>query len=269
MILVHDYMCARQSVPPEPCHPGDYVRPDIVYLISLHGRWQIIKPGEVYRASEIDLPDDAESNYYPPGTPATIAGPVNLSAPRTPCPSSKAVVLSGKHTLQSTYLPNPNGRPGAAPWLTIDALAVARLSPDTICFTLTLAGSPRPDSGYQIFVGTIQQQAAALLFGVEIDGLGDPHPLLGSRGALSTPRFTPYLPRVFLHDDQLEIIGSDPMFAKLSTFLVQAASQRIQNDEPLLRRPLDAGDMSPLRGCLTFPTGKLNTQGLCGETPAG
>jgi hypothetical protein len=269
MVLVHHYVCSRQSDPPEPCHPGNYVRPDIIYLIKLDGRWHIIKPGAVYRSSEVDQPDGTESDYYPPGTTATIAGPVNLPAPTVLCPSSAVTSVSPPHVLQSTYEPNPRGEPGAAPWLQINALSIARLSSDTICFTLTLAGPPRPDSGYEIFFGTVQEQAAALLFQVEIDGLGEPHSLLEFAGALSTLGLAPYLPAVFLAGDQLEIIGTDPMFAKLQQFLVQAQSESIQDDEPLLRRPLDAGDTAPQLGCLTFPTGTLNKQGLCGETAAG
>jgi hypothetical protein len=255
-------------VPPESCHPGNYVLPDIIYLIRVGGRWRLIKPGAVYYATGIDHPFDAESDYYPPGSPTTIAGPVNLPTRSAPCPSSKAISVSPPHKLQSTYLPNPMGGPGDEPWLKIDSLAVARLSRGTICFTLTLAGAPRPDSTYEISVGTVQQQAAADLFDVEIDGLGNAHPLLAGRGALSDPRLAPILPRVFLAGDQLEIIGTDRMLAKLPSFLVVAASASIQGDEPLLTRPLDAGDGAPLRGCLTFPSGKLDTRGLCGSTPS-
>ncbi len=267
MVLGHRYVCASQSVPRERCHPRNYDQPEIVYLSRIRGCWQIVKPGSVYRATEIDHPLDAESSYYPPGSPATIAAAVSLPAPTAPCPSSAAISLSPPHKLKSTYLPNPNGGPRGAPWLKIDALAVARLSPETICFTLTLGAPPRPDSAYGIGVGTVQQQAAADLFDVEIDGLGNPHALREGRGALSTPSLKPYLPHVSLAGNQLEIIGTEDMFAKLSRFLVVASSQSSQDDEPLLTRPLDAGDGAPQRGCLTFPTGKVNTRGLCGSTP--
>jgi len=171
------------------------------------------------------------------------------------------------HSLQSTFEPNPRGGPGDAPWLKLDAIAAARLSPETMCFTLTLGARPRPDSSYQIYVGTIQQQAAADLYDVEIDGVGGVHPLISGLGALSMPRLADALPRVYLLGTELQIIGTDPYFAKHSRFLVAAGTASLQSDEPLLERPLDAGDQAPAGGCLIFPTGGAETKGLCGSTP--
>jgi hypothetical protein len=266
MTLVHHYICAPQSSPPEPCHPSSYRRTEIIYLIRARGRWRIIKPGLVYRASELDSPLDAESDFYPPGTPATVAGPASVPAATSSCPPGVSTVMP-PHSLQSTFEPNPRGRPGNAPWLKLDGIAAARLTGDTICFTLTLGARPRPDSDYQIYVGTIQQQAAAELYDVQFDGLGQPHPLLAGIGPLSMPGIAGALPRVFLLGTQLQIIGTDPYFAKHSQFLLGAGTESLQSDEPLLKRPLNAGDQAPNGGCLTFPTGRLETKGLCGSTP--
>ena len=262
LVLVHRYVCARAAAP-EPCHPGQYVRPEIIYLLRSKGRWRIIKPGLVYRASEIDRPLDAESDYYPPGNAATINGPINLPAPRHPCPASRAVTRSPRHALKSTFEPNPNGSPGNVPGLTIRSFSAGRISRTKVCFTLTLAGPPRPDFSYDVSVGTVGQQAPADLFEIQIDGLGDPHALLAGRGALSTPALARYLPAVFASGNRLEIIATHPALA-LHRFIISASSESIQDDEPLLTRPLDAGDFAPLRGCLIFPTGKLTTRGLCG-----
>ena len=267
LTLIHRYVCAPPDSTGEPCRPGRYVRPDIVYLTRVRAGWQVIKPGGVYRASEIDTPDSVnEDYYYPPGTPSTVAGPVQLPRPRSSCPATTSATLAS-HTLTSTFDPNPRGGPGHQPGLTITGLSAGRLSTDTVCFTLTLAGPPRPDSAYSIFVGTVQQEGAADRYDLEIDGLGQPHTLLAGRGAISHPAIRPYLPHAFLEGTRLQIVATDPFFATNSKFLLQAGTQSTQSNEPLLRRPIDAGDVAPLRGCLTFPTGALNTRGLCGSVP--
>ncbi len=268
-MLAERYRCARQSSPPEPCRPSVYVRPEIVYLIRVAHDWKIIKPGDVYESTGIAQPFFAESDYYPPGNAATVAGSVSVPPSTITCPTGGAVAVSPAHKLQSTFEPNPNGKPGNAPGLTIEALTISRISKHTICFALTLAGPPRPDDAYSIYVGAVQQEGAADLFDVEFDGLGDPHPLLGGRGALSTPSIRSRLPHVAVYGDLLQIIGSDSEFAHLKRFLVQAGTASIQDDEPLLRRPVDAGDTSPLAGCLAFPTGRIDMRGLCGETSMG
>lgn len=264
-VLVYRHVCVRDGSS-EACHPGNYARPERIYLLYAENRWQILKPGVVYRATEIDQPLDAESNYYPPGNAATIAGPVSLPSRSRPCPATRAVTRSPRHSLQSTFEPNPNGSPGNVPGLTIRAFSVARISRTTACFTFTLAGPPRPDFGYQVFVGTLQQAAAAELYDIEIDGLGQPHALLAGLGALSTPWLAHDLPSVYASGNQLEIIGTDRTFA-LRKFIVEAGTESIQDDEPLLTGPLDAGDFAALRGCLVVPTGTLNTRGLCGSVP--
>jgi hypothetical protein len=267
LTLAHHYVCAKQWTPPQACHPNTYIRPDIVYLIRGRGGWEIIKPGLVYRATELDSPLDSESDYYPPGDASTVNGPANIPPASVTCPASRTDFVSPRHQLQSTFLPNPRGRPGNDPWLKIRTLAASRVSRGTICFTLTLAAAPRPDSAYDISIGAVNQQAAADWFDVEIDGLGDPHPLLAGQGALSTPKLAPYLPRVSLRGDDLEIVAANAMFVRLRRFLIQATTASIQDTEPLLKRPLDAGDLVPWGDCLTFPSGKLDRQGLCGSTP--
>jgi hypothetical protein len=264
-VLVHRYVCARHA-PPEPCHPGRYVRPEIIYLLRSKDQWKVIKPGLVYRASEIDQPLDEESDYYPPGDAATINGPTNLPAPKRRCPASRTVTVSPRHALQNTFEPNPNGKPGHVPGLTIRSFSAARISRTTVCFTLTLAGPPRPDFSYDVSLGTVAQHAAADLFDIQIDGLGNPHALVAGRGALNTPGIARYLPKVFASGNRLEIIAAHPILA-LHRFIIMASSESIQDDEPLLTRPLDAGDDAPLHGCLIFPTGRLTTRGLCGSGP--
>jgi hypothetical protein len=268
LTLVHHYVCAKSRSPRQPCHPGMYRRPDVVYLIRRGSSWAIIKPGLVYYATTNDMPTGAESDYYPPGDATTIARPAKFPAPAYACPRSRTRSVSAPHKLTSPSVPNPAG-PGTSPWLNIHALAVSRISSRTLCFTLGLGAPPQPDSAYQIYTGRIQQAAAADLFDVEIDGLGNPHPLLVGSGALSSSTLASDLPKVFLIGSQLEIIARVPAYAPIQRFLLTAASESIQSEEPLLTHPLDAGDRAPQRGCLTFPTGKLDTHGLCGEQPSG
>jgi hypothetical protein len=78
----------------------------------------------------------------------------------------------------------------------------------------------------------------------------------------------PHLPRVFLRGDDLEMIVANSMFLRLHRFLVQGSTESVQDTEPLLKRPLDAGDLVPWGACLTFPVGKVDRHGLCGSTPA-
>jgi hypothetical protein len=265
--LEHRYVCAAQSSAPEPCRPGLNTGTDIIYLTHSGGGWQIIKPGGVYRASEIDrLESVNEDYYYPPGTPTTVSGPAQVPPPSSACPTGASTTV-GAHRLTSTFEPNPRGSPGNDPWLTIKALAAARLSSETMCFTLTLAGAPRPDSTYSISVGPCKSKPRANLYDVAIDGLGQPYLLLAGRGAITDPSLKSLLPHAFRDGLQLEIIGTNPFFARHFKFLIVASTQSTQSNEPLLDRPIDAGDQAPQAGCLTYPTGAVNSLGLCGSQP--
>lgn len=238
-----------------------------MYLTRAGHGWQIIKPGGVYRATEIDSPDSVSEDYFfSPGTPSTVAGPVDVPRPASSCPASASTTL-GPHKLTSTFEPNPRGGPGTQPGLTITGLSAGRLSTDTVCFTLTLAGPPKPDSTYSISIGTVQQEAAADRYDLALDGLGQPHMLLDGNGGFSHPRLRPHLPRAFLDGTTLQIIATDRFFVANSQFLLQAGTESTQSNEPLLRRPIDAGDQAPLKGCLTFPTGAIDAHGLCGSVP--
>jgi hypothetical protein len=264
--LVHRYVCAAQSQPPQLCRPSSYVRPEVVYVIRSGRGWKIIKPGRVYEATTTPDPVGQEGDYYPPGTAATIAGGVSSPLTSTSCPARGTTYGAPPHHLQSTFEPNPRGVPGDHPDLVIDRVAVSKTAADTACFTITLAGAPKPDDEYDISVGRVFQQGAAELFSVQFDGLGDPHPLLAQLGAASTPSLRATLPRVSLTGDQLQLVGSDPIF-RSERFLVVVGTSSIQSDEPLIARPVDAGDISPFGGCLTFPSGHLDRQGNCGSTP--
>ena len=265
LTLRHRYVCAAQSFPPEPCRPGVTTGTDFVYLMRSRGAWQIIKPGGVYRASEIDsLASVGEDFYYPPGTPSTVSGTADIPPPGSACPTGTSTTV-GPHSLTSTFEPNPRGGPGNEPWLTIRALSAAPLSSDTMCFSITLAGAPRPDSTYSIFIGTPQEQGAADFYEVAVDGLGQPHMLLAGQGAITARRLRPLLPKAFLEGSRLEIIGTHPFFARHAEFLIVAGTASTQSEEPLLRRPIDAGDGAPLGGCLTYPTGSIDRSGLCGS----
>jgi hypothetical protein len=240
----------------------------VIYLIRTGSRWQIIKPGLVYYATANNEPLGAESDLYPPGDARTLTRPARIPAPSAPCPPSQATITLSPHSLSSTTVPNPGG-PGNEPWLNIHSFALSRVSSRTFCFILALGSPPQPDSAYRLYVGPANQHAAADLYDVEIDGLGNPHTLLVGRGALSTPSVAPALPKAFLTGAQLEILTTAPPYAPADSFVAVAMSESIQSDEPLLSHRLDAQDSAPQRGCLTFPTGKIDTRGNCGEQPAG
>lgn len=264
LVLLERYVCARQTSPPERCRPGRYREHDIVYLLARRGRWQIVKPGAVYRASEVDSPSEVDDSFlFAPGTPATVAGTVSAPPVAASCPAG-ASVASPPHRLQSTFIPNPRGGPGHEGWLEITSLTAARISASTMCFTLGLAAPPRPDSEYSIGVGAPGEGATADVFDIAFDGLGEMHPMLDGIGTLGDPRLAPRLPRASLDGTSLQIIGSDPQFT-LRSFLLSASGESIQDDEPLLSRPLDAGDSAPVDACLTFPSGALDRKGDCGE----
>jgi hypothetical protein len=244
------------------------VRPDVVYLVKSASGWKVIKPGLVFQVLNAPEPVGFDLDYYAPGTTRSVAAPVRAQAPAAPCPARTAPFTAPAHALQSQF-GLPGSRPGDEPWLKIDAIAVARLSSRTVCFTLTLDGPPRPDSAYQIYLGSIAEEGPADRFDVEFDGLGIPHPLLGGEGPLSIPSLAGHLPRVFVAGKQLEIIATDPWFTTTKRFLVSVGADSLQRFDPLLRRPSDAGDLVPWGGCLVFPTGALDTKGLCGSTPSG
>jgi len=247
--------------------PAHYRRAEIIYLTHSGRRWQIVKPGAVYRASEIDSPDEVSDDFlYPPGTSNTVDGSVSIATARSPCPAGTTLAMPA-HRLLSTSLPNPRGGPGNEPWLKITKLSAARLSSRTVCFTLTLGAAPRPDSEYSVSIGPTQAQTAADFDDVEFDGLGLAHTLLSGSGGLGDPGLARKLPRAKLAGHRLELIATDPFFASHSRFLVQVSSQSIQANEPLLRRPIDAGDLAPFGGCMVFPTGTRDTKGLCGSVP--
>jgi hypothetical protein len=259
--LSHHYICAGNASL-HSCHPGYYVRPDIVYLISESGQWKVIKPGFVYRASEIPQPDDSESLYYPPGDAKTVKRPAAIPAPRGPCRGTSATAQSKPHVLK-----DQNYKTVSAPWLNIRRLTVTRLAQTTVCFTFTLGAVPRADSSYGIYLGSVAQQAPELVFGLDIDGLGQPHLLLTGRGSLSSPGLARYLPHAWLAGKRLEIIATLPHFIPHRRFLVDVESGSLQNQEPLLLHPLEAGDGAPRRGCLIWPTGSILLKGLCGSVP--
>jgi hypothetical protein len=83
------------------------------------------------------------------------------------------------------------------------------------------------------------------------------------------PSLAHFLPHVSVRGDQLQIIGSDPPYTGQQRFLVIAATQSTQSEEPLVRWPLQLSDSSPLRGCLVFPSGAIDKKGLCGASPSG
>lgn len=261
MTLSERYVCAGRAPLPRHCHPGPYRRAEIIYLKNSAAGWEIVKPGGVYRASELDSPDDVDDDYlYPPGTPRTVDGPVSLPANAPACPRGTSLRMPPHH------LSDP---PGNAAWLKITALSAARLSSDRVCFTITLAAPPRPDSVYSVYISTVQQAAPYDHYDVEFDGLGEPHTLLAGLGALGDPRIAHELPHVRLDGDHLELIAADPFFTRTKRFLLQVGSQSTQDLEPLLRHPINAGDLAPLGSCLVVPSGARYRKGLCGSEPAG
>jgi hypothetical protein len=265
--IAHRYICAgNDPLPDGRCNPGLYRRPDIVYLIREGGRWQILKPGLVYRASEVDSPDDnyGQAIYYPPGDATTVARPTPNPYGSVTCPKTRVTVAGHPHPSVTTRL-----NPAIPPALRIDRFSVARVGPERLCFSLVLAAPPRADAEYSIGVALYRQQAPVDLFDVDFDGLGDPHALVGGVGALSEPAIAPYLPRIGVAGRTITIVGRQRGFAPHRRLLVVAGSGSLQPDEPLLRHPLTAGDGIPYGMCLVFPTGKLTQIGNCGGVPAG
>jgi hypothetical protein len=65
-----------------------------------------------------------------------------------------------------------------------------------------------------------------------------------------------------------DVFGSNPVLRN-ATFVVEIGTDTIQDDEPLVTQPVDAGDLVPFGACLVFPTGQLDHQGNCGSTPSG
>ncbi|HEX4036352.1 MAG TPA: hypothetical protein VHX66_18075 [Solirubrobacteraceae bacterium] len=264
LTLAHRYVCANKGTADQPCHPDVQRMPDIIYLVLAGGHWLVLKPGLVFRASEIDAAEDDESVFYPPGNASTVRGAARLGAPPQRCPATTiaapgvSVAVSDATHLRSR-----------APWLAITRLAIARLDRGTVCFELTLAAPPRADSDYSIGLGVPGQPDPADLFDVQIDGVGRPHVLIRGEGRIENNppgvrimNISRYLPQIGLDGRQLDIISRD--FPAGHRFDVTADSSSLQSDEPVLRHPLNAGHHIPTHGCLKFPSGKLTFAGLCG-----
>lgn len=260
LTLEHRYICKDGHRAGTPCEAGVIRLPDIIYLLKHAGRWQIIKPGLVWYASEEPEPQDSsEQIYYPPGDLTTIKRQVTIGAQDFACPPS-AVRTSDP---SNDVVENESGGPRVdAPWLDIRGLGVARIDPDTVCFTIELAAPPLPDSRYSLYVGNRHEPGVEKLIDVEIDGVGDPHIILGGRGAFLDPRITSSLPNLGLAGNNLKIEASkQPPLTQPELFVI-ATSESLQSREPLIPHPLIGEDHAPDHGCLDYPTGKLIT-GTC------
>ena len=265
LTFAHRYVCVGPAVSGQPCHPGVIRRPDIIYLIQNDSGWQILKAGLVFDATDLDEPNDPESTFYPPGDAATSSAIAAIGGPRFYCPPSQRARTDPSHDVT-----DPSGDAVHAPWLDITRLGVSRINSDTVCFRLTLAAPPRADSGYDILAihdlrgGAVGEGGT---IAVEVDGLGQPHALIGGQGILSTPSIAAYLPRFGLVGDQLEIAAAiPPSFTSGSGLLVASGTESLQPDEPLLAHPLNGGDTAPDHGCLRFPAGGISTADVCGES---
>jgi hypothetical protein len=180
MMLAHRYVCAGPGTTDQPCHSDVERRPERIYLLRTSSGWKILKPGLVYRASEVDSASDDESIYYPPGDAATIAASPFISAPNFACPLSGPSVADRVGDVEN--FGNTGPFTASAPWLDITRLAVSRIDRHTLCFALTLAAPPHADSAYGF--GIIHELGGAeegTGFSLEIDGVGRAHPLAGGQ----------------------------------------------------------------------------------------
>jgi hypothetical protein len=268
LTLAHRYVCREPQGSRAPCQAGIIRRPEIIYLIDNHGRWQIIKPGLVWIASEDTDPyDPGESIYYPPGDPTTIARPAAINPPSFACPTSAATIDDPP----GDVVPDQYGDPAVdAPWLDIRDLSVASVDQNTLCFTLQLAAPPRPDSSYSINLATEKYPRPHKVIEVQIDGLGDPHVLFEGMGAYRDPGIASSLPTISMSATSLEITVPKPLWPATKPELhVTATSESLQPQEPLIPHPLAGEDEAPDSGCLAYPTGKLLLTQPCIEKGSG
>jgi hypothetical protein len=268
MTLAHRYVCAGPGTADEPCHADIKRRPERIYLLRGGGGWKILKPGLVYRASEIDSASGDESIYYPPGDVSTIATPPVIPAPNFACPPSRAAVADRAGDVENFN--NAGPFTVNAPWLDITRIAVSRINRHTLCFALTLAAPPHADTDYGFgIMHELRGGGEGTSFGLAIDGVGHSHALDADRGRLGSPSGAAALPRYGLVGNRLEFAVAAPRkFTSGLSLQVQASSDSLQTDEPLLSHPLNAGDLiAPDHGCLKFPTGGISLAGICSNEP--
>jgi hypothetical protein len=255
LTLAHHYICAGSDPTPQHCHPDIEVRPDVIWLLKSHGSWLILKPGLVYRASEIDSAQDDESIYYPPGDASTITGPARIVTTRFRCPQRGISITKPAGNVSN----NANSGPPTvrAPWLDITRLSVSRVTHTVLCFAVTLAAPPRPDTRLTLFY--VHELAGGVEtgqnFGLDIDGLGLPHPLLNGAGTLSGTYPARVLPQFGLAGKRLELaIAVPPSLSAGSGLHVTAETDSLEIDEPLIAY-----------GCLSFPRGGITHARVCGN----
>jgi len=262
LTLDHHYVCVPPHFSPDaPCRTRTIRRPELVYLARVAGSWRVLKPGLVFRATEISAPYDGEQDWYPPGDPRSVTQPVPGVGTGWRCPATSASVHS--HDRVDVR----SGR-GPAPWLSISRLSVSRLPGGRTCFALRLGAGPRPDSRYELFASTVAQAAPFDLFQVDFDGLGRPHALIHGEGRFSNPALSGQLPRIALRGTELDILAPGSPRLTASRYLLAASATSLQLGEPLLADPLQASDAGiPYGACLVVPSGRLIRTGLCGSIP--
>lgn len=261
LTLDHDYVCVPPHFSPTgPCRAQTMRLADRIYLTRVGAAWRVVKPGFVFRATEVAPHDDTPDQYaYPPGDARTVTQPVRGVGASFHCPPTRATV-SGYDRLDAFP-------PVVAPWLQIERLSVSELSGGRACYALQLAAAPAPDSAYSIAFGSVEQSAPEDVYEVDFDGLGFPHVLLRGAGRFGDPAITRYLARIALHGTELDVLI--PRWAHLrGRFLAAAGTESLQFYEPLLKQALVVSDEGvPYGACLVVPNGRLDRVGNCGATP--
>lgn len=259
----HHYVCVPPHFNPTgPCRARTIRMAERIYLTRVGAAWRVVKPGFVFRATEVAPQDDTPDRYvYPSGDAQTVTQPVRGVGTSFRCPPTRATV-SGYDRLDAVP-------PVVAPWLQIDRLSVTELSGGRACYALQLAALPAPDSAYSIAFGSVAQAAPADAYEVDFDGLGFPHVLRGGVGSFGDPAIRRYLPRIALHGTELDVLI--PHWAHLTgRYLAAAGTESLQFYEPLLKHALFVSDEGmPYGACLVVPTGRLDRVGNCGATPGG
>lgn len=151
--------------------PGPLTDSDALQLVARDGRWLLSKPGRIlYRALGVADISHPATVLDPPGDAGSLDRPASLPRPRFTC------------TGRSLRVPDPPGdvatvdteRRVAAPALDVRAVTVRQARSGTVCVTIDLARTPRPDTLVRFYWDTPGAVPAGVR-SVRIDGLGRAH----------------------------------------------------------------------------------------------
>jgi hypothetical protein len=231
-------------------------RRDTFFLRRERGRWLIVKPGEIFDATDSVAPPAQYEPLTPPGDIFSVSRPAVIAASSESCPTG-GVSVEGRHRVLLPSTPGKGIPASRAPWLHITGARLVWLGRQSLCATMTLGAAPRADSSYMLHLSQPQPDGSEVddIFWLEIDGTGGVHILLKDpsrlygRGRAPCPTWAG-LTRTTL---TLVVSPSDNTFRAHTPFSADVETESLQPGEPLLSHPLDASDTIPSFAGLKLP----------------